>query len=147
MTTPARITAPEVVDLTNTSAIPLGPHVIFQALVMRQGATYRARYTWKEGGVPQSLEGVEARLSVARRKGRTPVFTISSINGEIVLEDEGNVGQIDFRINPDKTRLLRKDSYYDLVLIDMAEPTEVIRLLEGPVTVDPMTTPTEEPML
>lgn len=128
-----------------TTPTPLGPNVTVQPLVVRQGATFRARYTWEEGGVPQSLEGMEARLSVAARRGKTPIFTISSADGEILLEDGGATGQMDFHMNPAKTRLLRKNAYYDLVLIDTTDPTEVVRLLEGTVTVDPMTTPTQEP--
>lgn len=125
---------------------PLGPNVTVQPIVIRQGATFRAVYFWVEDGVPQSLEGLSGRMGVARRAGKTPVTEVHTPD-ELSFEADGQVGRIDIVIPPMKTALITRNGYFDLVLIHEDPTIDVIRLIEGPVTLDPMTTSVVVPEL
>lgn len=117
------------------SAGPLPQQV---TLDIAQGATLHVRFSWIENSVLQSLAGMTAVLSIAKRQGTEPLVVVNTeTEGEIVLEPvvDGTpmVGTIDVTIPPAKTALLRRNGRYDLVLFS---GDEVVRLYEGPVVVD-----------
>jgi hypothetical protein len=110
-----------------------------------EGATYSQYFPWREGGVPQSLAGFSAKFAVSKRRGSgvAPLLEVTSAESKIILEplddnDEAQVGIVWVRLDPDDTDLLnlRSAGAYDLWLIDNGDPTEVIKLYKGAVTVD-----------
>lgn len=127
--------------MTTTPAIGADAPVI--DLLVNQGSTFRARLVYRIGGVAQSLEGYAGRLSVAKRKGATPIFTLTSAPGDgLILEGEGQTGTIDIEISAARTSLLRRSGFYDLLLVesDDLENIEGERLFQGAVRVSPAVT-------
>lgn len=116
-----------------------------QAINVAQGATFSQYFYWREGGIPQPLTGYSAKFAVAKKRGKTaaPLVEVTSAGAEIILEPPDNnndpqTGVVWVRLTPTSTELLtlRTPGVYDLWLINVSDPTEVIRLYEGPVVVD-----------
>lgn len=114
------------------------------AITIEAGATWNQRFLYQDAdGEPVPLVGVyTARMQIRRPGDRETVLcelrTESGFDGLITLTD----GQIDLRIGADKTETLEWNppARYNLELVSIADPTEVIRLLKGDATLDPDTT-------
>lgn len=94
-----------------------------------------------EGGfavIPIDLTGYTALMHIRSKQGSDQVLIeLSTSNGRISLG--GTSGAIDLLINATDTAALKKGKYvYDLELISAG--SEVTRLVEGSVEVDPETT-------
>lgn len=105
-------------------------------MVCAKGATFTKRLTWSIDGIPVDLTGYTAHMQ-ARDKYSSPtaIFTLSTSDGSIVLDDEGN---IDLTIDADVTEtFVPKDYVYDL---ELEVGTEVYRIIEGKFIVTPEVT-------
>lgn len=109
-------------------------------LAIEQGATFRKVLTWKAGtpAVPVNLTGCTARMQIRKEiANATPYVTLTTENGGIVLG--GAAGTIELIITPTATAAITWASgVYDLEIV--FSPTEVRRLVYGPVTVSPEVT-------
>lgn len=116
-----------------------------------QGATYKMSVTWTDGGTPpvsKSLVGFYAHMQLRPKLGAvgTPLLDLSSnetvaadgtvVPPAILLEPLGVVGVVAIRISAVLTEKLAKPCFYDLFLINVADPSESVRLIAGPVTID-----------
>lgn len=111
-----------------------------------QRATFSLSVTWTDNATPPApipLTGYFAHMQIRSKAGAAgdPIVDVTSVaaNGvtpEILLEPNGMIGVVQVRIPATKTALLTKNCNYDLFLIKVADPTEAIRLIYGPVTVD-----------
>ena len=105
---------------------------------IEKGATYNKTWLYKDStlqGIP--LTGYEARMQVRERKDSTAfIIELTSVGGDIILEDASELGRVDVRIGADATDLLNvSTATYDLELYMPADVTEVIRLVEGAVII------------
>lgn len=105
-------------------------------LLVEQGATFKKRLTWRDKNRrPVPLVGYTARMQIRPTVASTEViYELTSANGRIVLTSPG---VIELNISDADTSTL-KAGVYDLELVS---PTgQVIRLIEGKVTVSPEVT-------
>lgn len=109
-------------------------------LVIKQGATFRKRLTWKTGTplVPVDLTGMTARMQVREElKSAAVLLEMTTENGGIALG--GVAGTIDLYLTAVQTAGYTWESgVFDLELV--TSPTEITRLVEGTVTVSPEVT-------
>lgn len=107
-------------------------------MICAQGATFTKRLTWSIDGVPVDLSTYTARMQAREKYSSVnPIFTLSTENGAISLDDEGH---IDILINAENTsEIVAKDYLYDLELDSGAE---VYRIVEGKFIVTPEVTRT-----
>ena len=106
-------------------------------IVCPQGTTLSKRLTWTIDDIPVDLTTYTARMQarVSYDNKCDPIFTITTENGGITLDDEGN---IDLLINSEDTEnFVARDYLYDLELISAST---VIRLIEGKFIVTPEVT-------
>lgn len=106
-------------------------------MVCPQGATFSKRLTWTIDDVPVDLSGYTAKMQAKVSYGSTctPIFTISTENGGISLDDEGN---IDLLIDADETEtFIARDYLYDL---ELDSGSEKYRIIEGKFVVTPEVT-------
>ncbi len=106
-------------------------------MVCPQGATFSQRLTWTINDDPVDLTGYTARMQARIGYGDscTPLFTITTENGGITVDDEGN---IDLVIDSEETETFKAKEYlYDLELDSGAE---VYRIIEGKFIVTPEVT-------
>lgn len=110
------------------------------AIVVRQGTTWRRTFTWRYGDTedPVDLTDCTAVLQVRIAElASTVVLELSTENGRIELG--GTAGTIRMQLNPAETSVVRALSYvYDLEIVagDGGATPDVVRLLEGPFTLD-----------
>ena len=109
-------------------------------LTIEQGATFRKTLTWKAGtpSVPVDLTGCTARMQIRASIPATAVLAdLTTENGGITLG--GVAGTIELFIAPTETALITwTAAVYDLEIV--FSPTDVRRLLYGPVTMSPEVT-------
>lgn len=110
-------------------------------LTMEQGATFDRLLTYKPDGVnPADLTGYTARMQVRKRLATPdpPMLELTTENGRITLG--GAAGTIRLYVTDEDTmsELEGRRGVYDLEL--QTPGGEVIRLLEGTVTIDPNVT-------
>ena len=109
-------------------------------LAIEQGATFRKVLTWKAGtpAVPVNLTGCTARMQIRKEiSNATPYVTLTTENGGIELG--GVAGTITPAITPTATAAFTWTAgAYDLEIV--FSPTDVRRLVYGPVTVSPEVT-------
>lgn len=106
-------------------------------MICPQGATFTKRLTWTIDDIPVDLTGYTAKMQARTSyKGNCdPIFSITTENGGIVLDDEGN---IDLLISADETEdFVAREYLYDLELYAGAI---VYRLVEGKFIVTPEVT-------
>lgn len=106
-------------------------------MICAQGATFSKRLTWTISDVPVDLTGYTARMQARVNYGSScsPIFTITTENGGITLDDEGN---IDLLIDADETEaFVAKEYLYDL---ELDSGSEVYRIVEGKFIVTPEVT-------
>lgn len=111
-------------------------------LVIKQGATFRRRLTWKTGSpaIAVDLTGYTARMQV-RAVIEDPVVLVdlTTENGGITLG--GTAGTIDLFINDAATSAYMWDAgVFDLEMVAPGANGDVIRLTAGTVTVSPEVT-------
>lgn len=103
-------------------------------LDINQGATFRHRFTWKDGkGRAINLTGYTARLQARESiESAVAVVTLTTENGGITLG--GNAGTIALFISSEDTALITtKKMVYDLEL--EAPNGDVVRLVGGSINV------------
>jgi hypothetical protein len=106
-------------------------------MICPQGATFSKRLTWSIDDEPVDLTGYTARMQAKDKVGSTcnPVVNITTENGGISLDDEGN---IDLLISAsDTASIYAKDYFYDLELVT---GSTVYRVIEGKFIVTPEVT-------
>jgi len=106
-------------------------------MICPQGATFTKRLTWTIDEVPVDLSGYTARMQARTSYKDTcnPIFDITTENGGITLDDEGN---IDLLIDSDETEsFVAREYLYDLELDSGAQ---VYRIIEGKFVVTPEVT-------
>jgi hypothetical protein len=105
-------------------------------MICPQGATFSKTLTWTIDDVAVDLTGYTARMQ-ARDKvgGSCIVVNITTENGGISLDDEGNINLL---ISSDDTKTINaKDYVYDL---ELDSGSEVYRIIEGKFIVTPEVT-------
>ena len=109
-------------------------------LAIEQGATFRKVLTWKAGtpAVAVDLTGCTARMQIRKDiPSTTPYVTLTTENGGIELG--GAAGTITLIITPTATAAFTWTiGVYDLEIV--FSPTDVRRLVYGPVTDSPEVT-------
>lgn len=106
-------------------------------MICPQGATFSKRLTWTISDEPVDLTGYTARMQakVDYKRSCDPIFTLTTENGGIALDDEGN---IDLLIDSDVTEdFVAKEYVYDL---ELDSGSEVYRIVEGKFIVTPEVT-------
>jgi hypothetical protein len=114
-------------------------------LALEQGATYRRTFTWGTAGTPDvdgnptlgtphDLTGCTARMQIRQAYGKPVLLEATTENDGIVLG--GVDGTIELALSDTMTDAvaLRSPGRYDLEV--MYPSGDVVRVLEGPVTVD-----------
>lgn len=118
------------------------PLPVKRKLTINQGATFRAAWVWKPGGVPMDFTGCTARMQVrAERESPGVLLELTTENGGITL---GAVpGEIALYLGATSTAsgvLDWESGVYDLEIQHPAGPEEVTRFAEGAVVVRPEVT-------
>ena len=106
-------------------------------MICPQGATFTKRLTWTIDDIPVDLTGYTARMQakVSYSSKCQPLFNITTENGGISVDDEGN---IDLLIDADETsNFIAKEYLYDLELVTL---NQVYRIVEGKFIVTPEVT-------
>lgn len=110
-------------------------------LTIEAGATFRQTLLYQDpNGVAVPLTGYFARMQIRARADDPEILhTMTSPADGIAVGPLA--GEIHLRIGADVTNtFLFKNAVYDLELAMTADPTEVVRLVEGKVTVNPNVT-------
>lgn len=107
---------------------------------IEQGAKLAKRFQYNDAaGVPVPLTGFSGRMHIRENLPEaTVLLDMTTANGKIVFETDGDVGRIDWVVGADETEAGTLDwasGVYDMEVIEDADPTNVIRLLEGKVKV------------
>lgn len=105
-------------------------------MICPQGATFSQRLTWTIGDVPVNMTNYSARMQVRdKHKGACIVLDLSTSNGQISLDDEGN---IDLLVDADITEgIVAREYVYDL---ELNSGSQIYRLVEGKFIVTPEVT-------
>ncbi len=109
-------------------------------LVIDKGATYRKRIKWSDSKKqPVPLTGYAGRMHVREDiDNETVLIELTSGNGGVVLEANGDEGCIDLYIGAQATAALDfAVGTYDLEIYNLTDPDDVIRLVSGSVEVTP----------
>lgn len=108
-------------------------------MTLYQGTTFRKTLIWKTGdpAVSVNLSGYTARMQ-ARRKLSDPeiLFELTTENGGIALTSAE--GKITLYLSDVQTTALEGRAVYDLEVV--APNNDVIRLVEGRITISPEVT-------
>lgn len=115
-------------------------------LEIAQRATFTMSVTWTDTATPPApipLAGYYAHMQIRSKAGAAgePLVDVTSAatgdaTPDIILEPDNAVGVLKVRIPATKTAMLVKNCVYDLFLIKSGDPTEAVRLIHGPVTVE-----------
>lgn len=105
-------------------------------MICPQGATFSQRLTWTIGDIPVNLTNYTARMQVRdKHKGACTVLDLSTSNGQISLDDEGN---IDLLVDSETTEdIVAREYVYDL---ELNSGNEIYRIIEGKFIVTPEVT-------
>lgn len=117
---------------------PYGPQAADIAITINQGATFPVEFVYEVAGVAQSLAGMRAKMAVSYRRGSPPVLEADSAmpgDSVITLEPGARTGVVSVRLSSLDTKLLKRNGFYDVVLIQDGQPKDVFRLVQGAVTV------------
>ena len=111
-------------------------------LTIIQGATFRASWIWKPGGVPMDFTGCKARMQVRAEHGSPDVLLgLTTENGGIAL---GQIpGEIALYLGATRTAsgvIYWESGVYDLEIEHPAGPDDVTRFAEGSIAVRPEVT-------
>jgi hypothetical protein len=105
-----------------------------RVLVMEHGADWEESVLWEdEDGVPISTAGFSAKMAIARRPGDTPLKTLSSETGEIVLGE--STGVIRMVLDATATDILPSSDFNNPFVFDLFVDDGEVReqLLKGKV--------------
>lgn len=112
-------------------------------IVFERGATFDASLLYRRAGVPQSLAGYSAKMEVRPALGSaTVLLTASTADGSILLEPNGDMGRITFKVPPSSTSLLIADApaVFDLKLSHLTDANVRKILIRGDATTNETTT-------
>lgn len=105
-------------------------------IAIEQGATYAVAFEWRtdNGSLPPTgplidTSGYAAHMQIKDRSGGTVLQAFSEGHGLT-----NAAGIITLRIGADVTAALPKGGFYDLELHNVADPTNVVRLVQGKVS-------------
>ena len=114
-------------------------------LYAEQGATLTKRFVKRRNGEPVDLSGYSAKMQIREdldiAAPLVATFTSGGVGASITLG--GVEGTVALRIGADVTRAWTvppeggRLGYYDLVLIETGDATQVVRLLRGQVFLSP----------
>jgi len=108
---------------------------------IEQGAKLSKRFQYNdEDGVAVPLTGFSGRMQIRETQDDgTILLEMTTANGRIIFEAGAVIGQIDWLVGATLTETGTLDwvsGVYDMEIVEDADPDNVIRLLEGKVTVD-----------
>jgi hypothetical protein len=108
---------------------------------IEQGAKISKRFQYNdEDGTPVPLTGFSGRMQIRETQDDTTVLLeLTTANGRIIFEAAAEVGRIDWDVGATLTETGTLDwqsGVYDFEIFEDADADNVIRLLEGKVTVD-----------
>lgn len=108
---------------------------------IEQGAKLSKRFQYNdEDGVAVPLTGFSGRMQIRETTDDTVILLeLTTANTRIIFEAGAVVGQIDWFVGALDTETGTLDwlsGVYDFEVVEDADPDNVIRLLEGKVTVD-----------
>lgn len=120
----------------------------YEPLLIKAGSTWRYAIGWEFKGERLGFEGYSARMQIRRTVFDPEVLAeLRTGDGTITVGvDDDDLPVLLLRLGADKTKVLPHTVphgpalAYDLELTDLADPTEVVPLLEGPVEVVPNVT-------
>lgn len=109
-------------------------------LLIEAGATFEVLLTWEDpDGDPIDVTGFDARMQVRNNTGTLLLDLTSDPAAGLTLG--GAAGTIAIRVGADDTDELDAGvAYYDLELVSQSDATEVVRLVEGSVTINAQVT-------
>jgi len=108
---------------------------------IEQGAKLSKRFQYNdEDGVAVPLTGFSGRMQIRETTAdNTILLELTTANSRIIFEAGAVIGQIDWLVGATDTESGTLDwlsGVYDFEIVEDADPDNVIRLLEGKVTVD-----------
>jgi hypothetical protein len=117
--------------MATATAIDISPQVV--NLTFRQGTDVDQsilKMTWKAGGVAVDLENWTARAGFATKIGETPLFSLTTAGGGIVLNEVH--GQIELKPSALQTNsisptLFKQGKLIGVWDVDMISPTGKVR--------------------
>ncbi|MEU4726530.1 hypothetical protein AB0G06_43625 [Nonomuraea dietziae] len=106
-------------------------------LQIAQGTTVRRGLVWKRNGVPVDLTGCRARMEYRTSVGGPLVHRFDAANGGLTIDESTNT--INLYITPaTSSAWTQLSGVYDLEVV--FPNNDVVRLIEGSVTVSPEVT-------
>lgn len=109
-------------------------------LIIEKGATFKKTYLYRDANnIAIDLSSYDGRMQIRETMQSTIVLVelTSSPAAGITIEANAETGRIDIRIGADVTDTLNfVTGVYDLELYDPLDVTEVIRLVEGSVSLN-----------
>lgn len=110
-------------------------------LAFVQGATLTRQFTWTVDGVVQSLAGQVIRSEVRTRALPTAELIVD-LADHITIENDVITLRVPATVTAQFEPRKFKRAAWDLFLIDAADPTEALMLIQGDATLDPSATRT-----
>lgn len=107
-------------------------------LTIEKGSKYLKTFVWRDKSkIPISLAGLSARMHIRETLESTAFeIELTTSNGRIILEDNAETGRIDLILGATLTDALNIElGIFDLELYDELDTNEVIRLMEGVVSI------------
>jgi len=107
-------------------------------LTIEKGAQYLKTFIWQTTAkIPISLSGLSGRMQLRSTvEASSFVIELTTVNGGIVLEAGGSIGQIDIIIGAQATDAISIDfGVYDIELYDALDLDNVNRVVEGVVSI------------
>lgn len=105
-------------------------------IAIEQGASYSVSFEWREddGSNPPTgplidTTNYEPKMQVRLKAGGTLIVAFDSASG-LTVDD----GVITLRIGADVTETIDRAGVYDIEMHNTADPTDVVRLVQGRVT-------------
>lgn len=106
---------------------------------IEQGATYSVSFEWREddGSNPPSGPLIDTanytpKMQVRVKAGGDLIIAFDSSSGLTVAN-----GVVTLRIGADVTETITRGGVYDLEMHNTVDPTDVVRLVQGKVSVSP----------
>jgi hypothetical protein len=112
-------------------------------VAIEAGAKLARTFLYKDAdGVAVPLTGKSGRMQMREDpENPTILHEMTTANGGLIFEAAAVVGQIEMYIGATDTEAFTfSKACYDLEVVDDGDPDDVIRLLEGDVTVSPNVT-------
>jgi len=107
-------------------------------LTIEKGSKYFKTFVWRnKSKQPISLTGLSARMQIRETLESTAFeVELTTTNGRIVLEDNSEVGRIDLILGATITDAIGIQlGVFDLELYDESDTDEVVRLMEGVISI------------